>query len=304
MPRGIAKWGFGMAPISAVMRARYDAAVQAVADLLEGNTVGEDIDLDHISELKGMFNRCVRQDQWDWVSVHNELGLPETGCMRRIAHDLLLLRRAIAARQAEEANRLIINLVHENLLYCLRSYQEKVASEDWASGAGWVYILSTREQPDILKIGMTTRAVAGRVKEINAATGVLIPFSARRVFRVKDAARAERSIHQLLGQYRIRQDREFFQLPFRTAEALLMQHVVSEGLVYRMIGSVTQFSKEQGYGYIGREGTGQSLFFHISQIEDGSQYVIEPGQRYTFEPGHTPRGISAFRMSRVHEGTS
>jgi hypothetical protein len=46
-------------------------------------------------------------------------------------------------------------------------------------GSGFVYILSSREMPDILKIGVTERSVESRTREINSATGVLIPFGVR-----------------------------------------------------------------------------------------------------------------------------
>jgi hypothetical protein len=55
------KWGFGMAPISSRKRTRYDA-VQTGLDLVEGNLPPERADLDHLSELKVMFNRCLRRD--------------------------------------------------------------------------------------------------------------------------------------------------------------------------------------------------------------------------------------------------
>jgi|688.fasta_scaffold185088_3 hypothetical protein len=83
--RSIAKWGFGMAPISANMQARYDDAIQAFLNLIDANLKREEIDLDHISQLKGMFNRCVRKDQWDWFSVYTELGNPPKLRARTIA---------------------------------------------------------------------------------------------------------------------------------------------------------------------------------------------------------------------------
>lgn len=58
----IAKWGVGMAPVSTTMRKRYDEAVQSVADYILDNIELDNLSLDNISELKGMFNRCVRED--------------------------------------------------------------------------------------------------------------------------------------------------------------------------------------------------------------------------------------------------
>ena len=68
---------------------------------------------------------------------------------------------------------------------------------------------------------MTHRSISQRVKEINSATGVLIPFAARHVFRVKDATRAEKEIFELLSEFRLRFDREFFKLPFFKAVHLI-----------------------------------------------------------------------------------
>ena len=84
-------------------------------------------------------------------------------------------------------------------------------------GAGWIYILSTREMRNLLKIGMTTRAVQERVKEINAATSIAIPFGVRRCWRVSEPVRAERLVHDPLSEHRLRQDREFFQVSFEYA---------------------------------------------------------------------------------------
>lgn len=49
-----------------------------------------------------------------------------------------------------------------------------------------------------------------RVNEINSATGVLYPYSARKVYKVKNCQQVEKDIHKILQNYRIRADREFF----------------------------------------------------------------------------------------------
>ena len=64
---------------------------------------------------------------------------------------------------------------------------------------------------------MTTRSVQERVKEINAATGIAIPFGVRRCWRVSEPVRAERLVHDALSEHRLRQDREFFQVSFEYA---------------------------------------------------------------------------------------
>jgi hypothetical protein len=90
-------------------------------------------------------------------------------------------------------------------------------SEENSESVGKIYILSTRESRDVLKIGYTNRTVEERVKEINSATGVLIPYGVRAMWIVKSAKEIEAELHNLLSPFRIRQDREFFQMDFLDA---------------------------------------------------------------------------------------
>lgn len=87
---------FGFMPISDRMRPRYRNAIQSM--LLWFNegmnenaeTVGDL--LLHMSEAKGIFNRCIRQDQWDWFDVWAGLGKPSLSDMRLSADLLVRLR--------------------------------------------------------------------------------------------------------------------------------------------------------------------------------------------------------------------
>ena len=206
-----------MAPISARMQGRYDYAVQSMIDFLEGNTAIGEIEPDQISELKGMFNRCLRKDQWDWFSVFARFGSPSWQSLRPLIPLLIDLRRSVTSGEIQRVGSISQRLLQLDLLRLLRTFQDASYSQSNNTEGGWIYILSTREQPNILKIGMTCRSVTQRVKEINSATGVLFPLSARAVFRVRYAAKAEREIFVLLNQYRIRSDREFFDVSFNLA---------------------------------------------------------------------------------------
>src|SRR5690606_36613459 len=126
------------------------------------------------------------------------------------------------------------SLISNNLFKILKIYQGNITFDTLAF-SGWVYILSTREMPNILKIGMTTRNISERVKEINSATGVLYPLSARAVFRVKNASEAERLIFSKLDSYRIRKDREFFNIEFQKAVTLINDYLQFENKRLRSI---------------------------------------------------------------------
>lgn len=294
--KSIAKWGFGMAPISERMQARYDAAVQTVLDLIDGNLTFDEVNLDTISELKGMFNRCIRQDQWDWFSVFTELGTPPYHDMNKIVGALIDFRRAIKEQNSAEFEQAKNLLIDNNLLRYLAEYQSELSEHVGEPTTGWIYILSTREQPEILKIGMTHRSVSQRVKEINSATGVLIPFAARHVFRVKDATLAEKEIFELLAEYRLRTDREFFKLPFPQAVSIIQQYLVTAKMKHRRNGVVLWYDQQKHYGFISVEGS-EDVFLHFSQIQKSNLSQIIPGARVEFDLGKRPQGLCALNVS-------
>ena len=285
----IAKWGFGMAPISSTMRERYDKAVQSVFDFILENTTLDSITPEDISELKGMFNRCVREDQWDWFSVHAELGNPSKRDMRAIVNGLKDLRSHALAQDDSSAKETVQQLINRGILNCLSSYQGEYAHSEEENGHGWVYILSTRDSPNILKIGMTTRSVSQRVKEINSATGVLYPLSARAVYRVKNAFAAESEIFQVLAPYRIRYDREFFDIPFNHATRAIREYINKENLAYMMSGEIIWYDAKKQYGFI-NDGTEEDVFVHQSQIKKEDGLVIRSGSKVEYSLLVRPQG--------------
>jgi hypothetical protein len=224
--RAIPKYGFGMAPISARMQGRYDLASEVVLAYFQEGKAAIEVDPDCLSEVKGMFNRCVRQDQWDWFSVFTQFGEMNRRDLHRIGPLLYELRAAVLSDDELRQGELRKLLVAANLPKYLTTFLAGGPGHSPDGVAGWVYILSTREQPKVLKIGMTTRSIFQRVKEINSATGVVYPYSARAVFRVASAAVAESAVFELLRPYRIRPDREFFQVDYQQA-AFQIGHLLS-----------------------------------------------------------------------------
>jgi hypothetical protein len=99
---------FGFLPISDRMRPRYVTSLAQVEQILAKEKEVGVSDADCISEVKGMFSRCARRDQWDWRAVQLALGEPsyaEAASMARILGELsAALRRGNmdAARAALE----------------------------------------------------------------------------------------------------------------------------------------------------------------------------------------------------------
>ena len=301
LQRSTAKWGFGMAPISSRMRRRYDAAVQSALDFLYDNTVPESVLLDDVSELKGMFNRCIRQDQWDWFSVLEEFGNPAREDMVRIADGLLLLRRSLATKDDRGMQSPKRQLVSSNLCLYLNNYQGALNLFDKSSDSGWIYILSRREQDTILKIGMTRRSVGERVAEINSATGVLFPLSARRVFRAKYAENTEREIHRMLAQHRIRPDREFFEMQFSEAVGAIEEYLEKSRRHWRQRGEVAWFDPKLRYGFIAGP-LHEDAFVHFSEVRKDDLVLLQPGAAVEYDLWHSPRGPYACRILILASG--
>jgi len=222
-----AKWGFGNAPLKESHRAKTQAAIHSVLSILESlpeSTTTEQ--LDAISHLKGQFTRTVKQDQWDWSTVWALLGRPSRTPASTISKTLGRLRTALKAGDRGEAEQAASDLqATEIRRYCYSFLSDGNELARQVGTKGFIYILSTRTLPRLLKIGVTQRTVEVRVKEINSATGVIVPFGIRAVWRVNDAVELEREIHALFEPYRIRADREFFEIEFFQASRLINDHL-------------------------------------------------------------------------------
>lgn len=83
--------------------------------------------------------------------------------------------------------------------------------------AGHLYILLNASfARDVLKIGMTTKDPVARARELST-TGVPTPFVVAYSAEVFDCATAEKALHARLDRYRTSANREFFELPLKTA---------------------------------------------------------------------------------------
>jgi hypothetical protein len=83
---------------------------------------------------------------------------------------------------------------------------------------GTIYILrNSSYRGTVVKIGRTTRAPEDRAAEVSGHTGVPEPFEVLYEEQVADCELAERLIHGELVDYRIRQRREFFNVPLKHA---------------------------------------------------------------------------------------
>jgi hypothetical protein len=201
-----------------------------------------EVDLSAVSEVKGLFNRVVRRDQWDWFSVARQLGYPSTRISEVISLNLGNFRTALRdgdAKRAAESRSILRRLPVRK---CLNVFLRRVEIADEAN-AGWLYVLSRREEPDLLKIGQTSHAVEERVQEINRPTGVAFPFGVGACWRVREPKNAEKLVHKALEHSRIRGDREFFRIEFSDAKKCIIDELAKHSLEIRTLDNLSALSE-------------------------------------------------------------
>jgi hypothetical protein len=236
------KWGFGLAPPKPETHARRCAAARGVLEWLDVPEKGTVELAEQLSEVKGLFNRVVRQDQWDWFTVARQLGYPSCRISRVMADTLYDARRRSGRAEGDQIEREQLRRLPTRR--CLRIFLGELKIGD-EPGAGWIYILSTREVPDLLKIGMTTRTVETRASEINSATGVSIPFGVRHCWRVAGPAAVERLVHDRLAESRLRNDREFFRIDYFEAKRTIQASLDAHGCELRTLDRLSVLHDER-----------------------------------------------------------
>lgn len=87
--------------------------------------------------------------------------------------------------------------------------------------AEYIYVLTNPSMPGLLKIGRTTTHPTQRRVELQS-TGVAKPFQLEFSAIVDDSKSRERDIHIALRKYRVERNREFFELPLRSAIKLML----------------------------------------------------------------------------------
>lgn len=57
----------------------------------------DQIEADELSILKGMCNRCIKKDQWDWFTTYVFLGYPDREQLKRFVERIIILRQEVLA---------------------------------------------------------------------------------------------------------------------------------------------------------------------------------------------------------------
>jgi hypothetical protein len=81
---------------------------------------------------------------------------------------------------------------------------------------GWVYILSNKAMPNLVKVGHTTRDTQSRIQEIDG-TGVPHRYDIEYEIQIENSYHVEQKTHAILGHYRENKKREFFRCSIAVA---------------------------------------------------------------------------------------
>ena len=84
-----------------------------------------------------------------------------------------------------------------------------------------VYILTNQSMPGLIKIGITERKVEERMRDLYSSSAVPLPFECYFALEVKDAKLVEKKIHHGFDDYRINENREFFEIDPDKAKSIL-----------------------------------------------------------------------------------
>jgi hypothetical protein len=91
---------FGRMAITQKMLGRYQHALEAMHSVLE-HPGRADMEPQDVSEFKGMIGRCLKRDQWDWLTVYTALGRPPYRNLRSAYRVMPGLRHALVSGDDE-----------------------------------------------------------------------------------------------------------------------------------------------------------------------------------------------------------
>ena len=103
-------------------------------------------------------------------------------------------------------------------------YQDSPFAQDGTlKPTEFVYVLVNSSCPGMVKIGMTTRDVDTRAKEISGATGVPTPWVPIYSFQCFNSLKLEQELHEYLDSVRVAENREMFRMSSTDAIKIVEQ---------------------------------------------------------------------------------
>ena len=107
---------------------------------------------------------------------------------------------------------------------------------------GTVYALTNEAMPGLVKIGMTTRDIVVRMRELSNWAGVPLPFTCIAAVRVEHVSVVEANLHRVFAVARLSQTREFFRVSTESVAAAMR---LVAGVVVTPPGDVVDTVEDQ-----------------------------------------------------------
>jgi len=140
-----------MAPVKSGLVVRRKEAVVLLLKYLDDERVAlgrrEDV-AEAVSEVKGLFSRAFRQDQWDWFRVFVQVGRPARSRARALSEALGRTARGLRTHDDDLARIGLETFIRAGGREVLKTYMEGPAPVE--NGFGFVYVLSTRPKLRVL----------------------------------------------------------------------------------------------------------------------------------------------------------
>lgn len=99
-----------------------------------------------------------------------------------------------------------------------------------STNSGFVYCLTVPRMPGVVKIGYTTKTMEQRLKDLDN-TSVVEPLQLYYAGKVRNPLSVEKKIHEIYREWRIRPNREFFEVDADQVKRVIqLAEVASLGL--------------------------------------------------------------------------
>lgn len=102
------------------------------------------VDAEPLSEVKGMYSRCVRQDQWDWRAVRLALGEPPHDVARESATKLGKIASALRNGEAESARATLAEMASPDFAHLIEDAVSTIAATAQPIGKVWTLSIEPR----------------------------------------------------------------------------------------------------------------------------------------------------------------
>lgn len=181
----LGRWGFGIAPPKPNIWKRYCSAAEIVQIFIETNQIErKESALSALSEVKGLFNRIRRKDQWDWFIVWRRFGFPSQRGLWPIVEALQQLRISVrddAPTDIEASLAILKDLQVHELLHRFLGNESAALVE-----RGMLFVLSAKNQSDVLFVAGIEGDVVEFADKLSAQLEAKQPFGIIGAWQVDD----------------------------------------------------------------------------------------------------------------------